>query len=183
MRLHEIQAPKGARKERRRVGRGHGSGRVKTAGRGTKGQKARAGERIPAHFEGGQNPLSMRVHMKRGVGRFIRPRPLVRPEYQVVNVARLARFAPGSVVSPPTLVEAHLIESQGPKGTLVKILGDGELPQPLTVHAHRFSASAQAKILAAGGAVAVLAKPWRPGVAPVFAPAEPPSAGTEPPVE
>jgi large subunit ribosomal protein L15 len=169
VRLHEIKAPEGARKERRRVGRGHGSGRGKTAGRGTKGQKARTGDRIPLHFEGGQTPITMRVGLKRGEGRYMRPRPLVRPEYEIVNVMQLNRFEAGTVVTPGLLIEQGMIDSQGKKGTLVKILGEGELTRPLTVQAHKFSASARERILAAGGSIAILAKPWRPDLPPIFA--------------
>lgn len=168
MRLHEIKAPEGARKERRRIGRGHGTGRGKTGGRGTKGQKARSGDRIPLHFEGGQTPITMRVGLRRGEGRYMRPHPLVRPEYEIVNVARLNRFEAGTVVTPGLLIEHGMIDPQGKKGTLVKILGDGELTRPLTVQAHKFSASAREKITAAGGSIAILAKPWRPDLPPIF---------------
>jgi large subunit ribosomal protein L15 len=121
----------------------------------------------------------MRVGLKRGEGRYMRPRPLVRPEYEIVNVARLNRFEAGTVVTPGLLIEHGMIDPQGKKGTLLKILGDGELTRPLTVQAHKFSASAREKIIAAGGSIAILAKPWRPDLPPIFAeePALPGTAG------
>jgi len=144
MKLHELSAPPGARKQKRRLGRGLGSGRGTTAGRGTKGQKARSGGQIPPHFEGGQNPLVKRLPYRRG---FTNP---FRREYQIVNLRELSRFPAGSVVTPVELAQAGLIEA--PTG-LVKVLGDGELTHALHVRAHRFSRQARAKIEAMGGRV------------------------------
>lgn len=148
MRLHDLRPAPGARRERRRLGRGYGSGRGTTAGRGTKGQKARAGGGVSPRFEGGQNPISERMPHRRG---FRAPR---HRSYAVVNVSSLSTFAPSSEVTPEALRERGLVKTSEP---LVKILGNGELDRPLTVVAHRFSASARAKIESAGGSVRELA--------------------------
>lgn len=140
MKQHELQPPAGARHERRRVGRGHGSGRGKTAGKGTKGQKARTGGGVPPYFEGGQLPLVRRLPYRRG---FRNP---FRVEYRPVNLRDLARFT--DAVGPEELAAAGLI---GSAQEVYKILGLGELSAPLTVRAHRFSAAAREKIEAAGG--------------------------------
>lgn len=147
MRLHELAPAPGAKKNRKRVGRGPGSGHGTYATRGLKGQKARAGGGRPPRFEGGQLPLVQRLPMKRGfVNHF-------RVEYTPVNIGGLSRFDEGAEVTPETMCEAGLVKSIG---DLVKVLGDGELDKALTVRAHRFSASAKAKIEAAGGAAIVL---------------------------
>lgn len=147
MKLHELKPPAGARTERRRVGRGHGSGRGKTAGRGTKGQLSRSGGKVPAWFEGGQGPVTMRFPHKRG---FKRPH---RIEYQIVNLWQLARrFSPGATVGPDDLAAGGLIDLSTTRPRPVKVLGDGRLHHALTVRAHSFSASARAAIEAAGGA-------------------------------
>lgn len=142
MKLHELAPHPGATKERKRVGRGIGSGHGKTCGRGHKGQKSRSGDRkLPSWFEGGQTPLHKRVP-KRG---FNSPN---RVEYTVVNVKLLDKyFQAGEEVTPEKLVELGLAK----KGMSVKILGDGELTKPLVVKAHAFSQSARQKIEAAGG--------------------------------
>ncbi len=148
MKLHDLQPAEGARKERKRVGRGISAGGGKTAGRGTKGQKSRTGGSIRPYFEGGQLPLVRRLPHLRGFTN------IWRVEYTPVNLERLSDFAPGSEVSPETLVDAGIIKSaQEP----VKILGAGEITHPLTIKAHKFSASAREKILAAGGSVEELA--------------------------
>ena len=148
MRLHELRPPKGARRERRRIGRGHGSGQGTTAGKGTKGQKARSGGGVPPYFEGGQLPLVRRLPYRRG---FQNP---FRTEYAIVNLDQLAGFPPGSTVTVETLVEAGLLHrGEGP----VKILGDGQLSIALHVRADRFSRQAREKIEAAGGSVEELA--------------------------
>jgi len=146
MRLNELVPPAGSHKPRMRVGRGHGSGKVKTSGRGQKGQKSRTGNSIPAYFEGGQMRLAQRTPLQRG---FNNP---FRKEYAVVNVADLERWADEREVNPETLAELGYIRTT--KDTkLVKILGDGELTLKLTVRAHKFSASARQKIEAAGGTI------------------------------
>ncbi len=133
----------------KRVGRGISAGGGKTAGRGTKGQNARSGGGPRPYFEGGQLPLVRRLPRLRGFTN------IWRVEYTPINLERLnAYFAPGSEVSPQALVEVGIIKSvQEP----VKILGAGDLDRPLTVKAHKFSASAREKILAAGGSVEELA--------------------------
>ncbi|HID88348.1 MAG TPA: 50S ribosomal protein L15 [Anaerolineales bacterium] len=156
MKLHELRPAKGAKKRRKRVGRGIAAGQGKTAGRGTKGQKARSGGSLPPYFEGGQLPLVRRLPFARGVG-FRDP---WRVRFTPVNLDRLdpERFPAGSEVSPETLAEARIIKRAD---ELVVILGRGEIDRPLNVKAHRFSASARAKIEAAGGTAVEL--PWQRG--------------------
>jgi large subunit ribosomal protein L15 len=154
MKLHELRPAEGSKKRRKRVGRGIAAGQGKTAGRGTKGQRARSGGSLPAYFEGGQLPLVRRLPFARGVG-FRDP---WRVRFTPVNLARLQDFEADSVVTPERLAEAGII---GRADELVAILGRGELEGPLTVRAHRFSASARAKIEAAGGTVEEL--PWQRG--------------------
>jgi large subunit ribosomal protein L15 len=141
-------------KKRKRVGRGIAAGQGKTAGRGTKGQNARSGGGVRPYFEGGQLPLVRKLPFARGVG-FRDP---WRVQFTSVNLERLAIFQMEAEVTPEMLVDAGIIKRAD---ELVVILGRGELERPLTVKAHRFSASARAKIEAAGGAVEEL--PWRRG--------------------
>lgn len=142
---HELRPPKGAKKNRKRVGRGAGSGRGTYAGRGSKGQKARTGGSIRPTFEGGQLPLSKRMPHKRGFKNF-----LFRIEYREVNVGRLEVLPPNAEVTPEVLEEAGLIRS----GELpVKVLGHGSLRRPLIVHVDKATAKARRKIEAAGGRV------------------------------
>ena len=149
MKLHELQPHPGATKERKRVGRGIGSGHGKTCGRGHKGQKSRSGDRkMPPWFEGGQTPLHMRVP-KRG---FVSPN---RVEYTPVNVGVLDKlFEDGAEVTPEALAEKGLCS----KKDLVKILGDGEITKKLKVKAHAFSKTAKEKIEKAGGTCEVIGK-------------------------
>ncbi len=149
MKLHELQPHPGATKERKRVGRGIGSGHGKTCGRGHKGQKSRSGDRkMPPWFEGGQTPLHMRVP-KRG---FTNPN---RVEYTPVNVGVLDKlFEDGAEVTPEALAEKGLCS----KKDLVKILGDGEITKKLKVKAHAFSKTAKEKIEKAGGTCEVIGK-------------------------
>lgn len=142
MKLHELAPPDGAHRRRRRKGRGLGSGRGTTAGKGTKGQKARTGGGVPPYFEGGQLPLVRKLPYRRG---FHNP---FRVEYRPVNVRDLARFEDGATVDPAALLAAGLIRRPSER---VKVLGVGELDRKLTVTAHRFSTSARQKIEAAGG--------------------------------
>jgi len=144
MKLHELRPDEGARKKRRRVGRGIAAGQGKTAGRGTKGQNSRSGGGVRPYFEGGQLPLVRRLPFKRGFTN------IWRVQYTPVNLDRLDRFKKGSEVSPESLAEAGIIKSTR---EAVVILGRGELKRPLMVKAHRFSESARQKILAAGGEV------------------------------
>jgi large subunit ribosomal protein L15 len=149
MKLNDLQPAPGARKERTRVGRGISGGGGKTAGRGTKGQNSRSGGGPRPYFEGGQLPLVRRLPHLRGFTN------IWRVAYTPVNLNRLNVFTPGSEVTPEALVAAGLIKSVR---EAVKILGDGKLDHALTVKAHKFSASAREKILAAGGTVEELAR-------------------------
>jgi large subunit ribosomal protein L15 len=138
-----IRAPKGQRKNKR-LGRGVGSGHGKTAGKGTKGQKARAGGGVRLGFEGGQMPLFRRI-ARRGFSNY----PF-KKEFQVVNVSDLNRFADGDVVTPASLAALGLARK---KGVEVKILASGELTRKLVVEGARVSATARQKIVSAGGEV------------------------------
>jgi len=147
MKLHELSSPAGTTHRKRILGRGIGGKGGKTAGRGTKGQKAR--RQIPAGFEGGQLPLMQRIPKLKG---FTNP---FRVEYTPVNLDAIAALGL-SEISPEVLVSNGLLR----KKDLVKVLGRGTLNAKLTVSAHGFSASAKAAIEAAGGSVTVLDKPW-----------------------
>lgn len=141
MKLHELHPKPGAHQPPRRLGRGHGSGRGKTAGRGTKGQKSRTGGGIPAWFEGGQTPLHVRTPKLHGFkNRF-------RVEYAPVNLAKLSAAEKGTLITPDVLVHDGLLrDTKLP----VKVLGNGDAPAGVTVHAHAFSRSALNKLQAAG---------------------------------
>lgn len=153
MKLSDLRPAPGSHKSEKRVGRGHGSGRGKTSGRGQKGQKARTGTgKINRSFVGGQTRLSKRLSFLRGIGN---SNSLFRKDYTIVNVADLAIFEGGSVISPEALVAVGMMTNAEGNG-LIKILGDGELDVALTVHAHKFSQTAKAKIEAAGGSVEVI---------------------------
>lgn len=154
MKIHDLAPAPGSHRPRRRVGRGVGGKGGKTAGRGTKGQKARG--YVKPGFEGGQLPLTQRIPKLKG---FKNP---FRVEYHPVNLDTLESFAndsANSVVSPETLREAGLVHKAG----MVKVLGRGELTRALTVSAHAFSASAEASILSAGGTVSVIPPPFGNG--------------------
>src|SRR5215472_3020038 len=145
--IHDLAPAEGSTHYRKRVGRGPGSGHGKTAGRGYKGQKSRTGYRHQRGFEGGQMPLHRRVPKRGSTNIF-------RVEYDVVNISDLDRFEAGASVTPQALVEARLLRKSRP----VKILGDGEIKKALTVSTHKFSASAKARIEAAGGRCEVLSR-------------------------
>lgn len=147
MRLHELQAPEGSTRERIRIGRGHGSGKVKTGGKGTKGQNARAGGGVPPYFEGGQLPLIRKLPYRRG---FRNP---FRVDYREVNVKDLSEFPAGATIGPDEFEIAGVV--RGKRGP-IKVLGLGELSVKLTVRAHKFSASARQKIEAVGGSVELI---------------------------
>jgi len=150
MKVHDLQPPEGSNRRRRRVGRGIAGKGGKTAGRGTKGQKARGS--VPASFEGGQMPLHMRIPKLKG---FNNP---FRVEYQALNLDSLD--ASGlDTISPEALYAKGLVG----KKALVKVLGRGEISRPVNVTAHAFSASAEAAITAAGGTVERLPLPWGEG--------------------
>jgi large subunit ribosomal protein L15 len=169
MKLHDLQPAEGSRQPRTRVGRGIAAGKGKTAGRGTKGQKARAGGSIPPWFEGGQTPLHMRIPKLRGFkNRF-------RIEYEVVNIGAIGALAEQGAFeleagkkatrSAPVTINQDILRAVGLVRTLnkpMKILGAGELSVPLFVVADAFTASARAKIEAAGGSVNVLEIPASP---------------------
>ena len=144
--LSNLKPPKGSRHRKVRVGRGMGSKLGKTAGAGNKGQKSRTGYSRRPGFEGGQMPLHRRIP-KRGFHN------LFSTEYAVVNVASLNAFQAGDIVDPGKLLAFGLVRQSG---HLVKVLGDGELKKSITVHAHKFSASAMEKIQKAGGKVEIL---------------------------
>jgi len=171
MKLHDLRPAEGAHTPRTRVGRGIAAGKGKTAGRGTKGQKSRAGGSIPPWFEGGQTPLHIRIPKLRGF------RNIARVEYEIVNVGRISAAAemgrlpegtppgaaPGTVA--PVTVTAALLRAAGLVRQLdrpLKILGHGEVTRPLFVVADAFTKSARAKIEAAGGSAQVLEVPAGP---------------------
>ena len=145
MKLHELHPALGSVKEAKRIGRGHGSGNGKTAGKGHKGQKARAGHGMRPGFEGGQMPLQRRVP-KRGFNN------IFAEEYAIINVASLEMFDDGAVVDTAALVEKGIIKKTD---KAVKVLGNGKLTKKLTVKELNYSAAAKEKIEAAGGTVEV----------------------------
>ena len=148
MNLSNIRAPKKSSEKRKRVGRGMGSGMGKTSTRGHKGQRSRTGSRMIRGFEGGQMPLHRRMP-KRGFTN------VFRKEFNIVSLDRLVELGKefhGDPITPEVLRKAGVIKTKHP----VKILGDGELTIAITVHAHKFSKSAQEKITKAGGKVEVL---------------------------
>jgi len=142
--LSNVRAPKKSSEKRKRVGRGMGSGMGKTSTRGHKGQRSRSGSRMMRGFEGGQMPLHRRMP-KRGFTN------IFRKEYSIVNLDQLVALGE-STINPDVLRKARLIKAKLP----VKILGEGEVSVALTVHAHKFSKSAQEKITKAGGKFEVL---------------------------
>jgi large subunit ribosomal protein L15 len=167
VKLHDLAPAPGAHTKRTRVGRGIAAGKGKTAGRGTKGQKSRAGSSIPAWFEGGQTPIHIRVPKLRGF-----KRPLWRVDHQVVNIGRISAYAAAGrfgdvpanapyTINPDTLRATGLVSNDRRP---VKILGSGEVDTKLFVMADAFTASARAKIEAAGGTVHEIA-PAKPAPA------------------
>jgi len=144
MNLSNVRAPKKANQNKKRVGRGMGSGMGKTSTRGHKGQRSRSGSRMMRGFEGGQMPLHRRVP-KRGFTN------IFREEYNIVNLEKLSDLGE-STINPEVLRKAGVISTK----RKLKILGDGELKSAITVHAHKFSKSAQEKITRAGGKFEVL---------------------------
>jgi large subunit ribosomal protein L15 len=145
MNLSQIRRPKRASEKRKRVGRGMGSGMGKTSTRGHKGQRSRSGSRMIRGFEGGQMPLHRRLP-KRGFTNIFRKR------FNIVNLETLSRLGEATI-TPDVLLKSGVVRTGHP----VKILGNGELEKALTVHAHKFSKSAQEKITRAGGKCEVLA--------------------------
>jgi len=143
MKQNELKPPLGAKQNRKRIGRGDGSGHGTYSGRGCKGQKAHSGG-VRLGFEGGQLPLIKRLPHKRGFTN------IFKTEYNIVNVGRLTIFAPRTEVTPQELLQAGLISTPNRP---TKILGQGDIQHPLLVSAHKFSSSAEKKILAAGGKI------------------------------
>ncbi len=142
VRQNNITPAPGSKKARKRVGRGDGSGYGTYSGRGCKGQKSRAGYKMRPGFEGGQLPLIKRLPEKRGFTN------IFRIEYSTVSVGRLSTFEAGSKVTPEMMVAAGMVKSLRKP---IKILADGDIKHAITVKANKFSASARAKIEAAGG--------------------------------
>jgi large subunit ribosomal protein L15 len=152
MHIGDLRPATGAKRKRKRVGRGMGSGHGKTSGRGMKGQKARS--TVRRGFEGGQTPLYRRLRKRRGVSQAARNIGIFRRSYAEVNVGRLQEpFDAGTVVTPELLLERRLVRKLGHG---LRILGNGQLTKALTVRAHHFSAAARAKIEAAGGTAEVI---------------------------
>ena len=141
---HQLRRPPGSKKRRQRVGRGNGSGRGNFAGRGMKGAKSRSGGGPRPGYEGGQLPLIKKLPMKRGFTN------IFRTEYYVVNLEKLEVFSKGSDVTLEAMKKAGLIKNLR---CPVKVLANGDISKPLTVHAQRFSTEARKKIEAAGGKV------------------------------
>jgi len=142
VRQDKLTPAPGSRKDRKRVGRGDGSGHGTYSGRGCKGQKSRSGYRMKRGFEGGQLPLIKRLPRKRG---FVN---IFRTEYSVININKLNMFESGSEVTPERLVAAGVVKSLRHP---IKVLAEGDIGHPLLVKANKFSAAAKAKIEAAGG--------------------------------
>jgi large subunit ribosomal protein L15 len=149
MKLHDLKPEEGSKKNRKRVGRGISAGQGKTAGRGTKGQGARAGGGTPLYHQGGNLPFFRRLPFVRGKG-FTSINPV---EFNEVNLDQLARFTPDSVITPETLAEARLLRD---KRNPVVIMGRGDLNMALKVRVHRVTKGARAKIEAAGGSVELI---------------------------
>ena len=147
MKLHELKPNEGSVKNRKRIGRGPGSGTGKTSGKGHKGQNARSGGGVRRGFEGGQLPLFRRLP-KRGFSN-----SMFKKEYAIINLDDLNRFNDGDVVTPELLIELGIVKKQlcG-----IKVLGNGTLEKKVTVRAHKFSDSAKEKIEALGGKVEVI---------------------------
>jgi large subunit ribosomal protein L15 len=142
MRLHDLAPPEGAKKARKRVGRGNASGHGTYSGRGLKGQKSRSGGTLNPRFEGGQIPMVLRLPHKRGFhNRF-------KEQHHIVKVQALEQFPSGAQVTPEALLEVGLIPNTRLR---VKLLGNGEVSKPVTVRVHKWSQGAQEKIEAAGG--------------------------------
>ncbi len=150
MNLSELKPAPGSTHKKKRIGRGIGSGRGKTAGRGHKGRGSRSGGNTPPTYEGGQMPLQRRIP-KRGFRRLLK-NAARRDQFAEVNIGRLAGFTDGEKVDPALMVDRGLIAA----GSKVKVLGDGELKSKITVCAHAFSKSAREKIVASGGNVELI---------------------------
>jgi large subunit ribosomal protein L15 len=146
MKLNELSPPKGSRKPPKRLGRGVGSGKGKTAGRGTKGQNSRSGGGVRPGFEGGQMPIHRRLP-KRGFTN------IFRKDFAVINIRDLSRFESGSTVDEVALVREGLVKG---KRDGIKLLGQGEIKYPLKIRVNKISKAAREKVAAAGGEIEVL---------------------------
>src|SRR5436190_19474184 len=155
MELSDLRPARGATKDRKRIGRGHGSGHVKTAGKGMKGQKARSGGTLPPRFMGGQTPIHQQLPYKRGFTNIWKTR------YNVLNVGQLAELElDGSAeLTPDSLLEIGLVRDAG---LPLKVLGNGELDKAVRISAHKVSEGARQKIEAAGGTVTLLEEDAHP---------------------
>ena len=149
MKLHELKPQAGSKKNGIRVGRGNGARRGKTAGRGTKGQGARAGKPVRQYNQGGNLPFFRRLPFKRGEG-FT---PLNRIDYNELNLDQLSKFKAGSKITPASLAEAKLLRD--PRKPVV-LMGRGEVKAALKINVHRITATAKAKVEAAGGSVEII---------------------------
>lgn len=147
MKITELQMPEGANTDRKRVGRGHGSGHVKTAGRGTKGQKSRTGGNTRPGFVGGQTPIQQQLPYKRGFTNIWKVR------YHLVNLEQLGNLEAGSAVTIESLRESGILRGADKP---LKVLGDGELKNALHITAHKVSESARQKVEAAGGTITLI---------------------------
>jgi len=153
MKLSDLRPAPGSHTREKRLGRGHGTGRGKTAGRGTKGQKARTGHtNVHRAFNGGQTRLSKRLPFLRGVGN---SNTAFRHDFAIVNLGNLAQLEAGTQVTPELLIEQGFLSNTEGKG-LVKILGEGEIEHALHIRAHKVSGSARTKIEAAGGSIEII---------------------------
>ena len=146
MKIHDLSPAEGSRKQKKRVGRGPGSGHGKTSCRGHKGQKSRSGGSIPPGFEGGQMPLQRRLP-KRGFTN------IFKKQYVLINIRDLNRFDPNSTLDIEALKDAGLVKRYKDG---IKLLGDGEISHPVMIKVHKVSKTARDKIEAAGGKVEVI---------------------------
>jgi large subunit ribosomal protein L15 len=153
MKLSDLSAPKGANKDRKRVGRGAGSGHGKTAGRGSKGQKSRSGGNTRPGFMGGQTPLQQQLPYKRGFVNIWKTR------FNIVNLEQLNGLDADSEVTPESLIKLGLLRDADKP---LKILGDGDVDRALRISAHKVSESARQKIEAAGGSISLIEMPSEP---------------------
>src|SRR5438045_453499 len=147
LKLGDLRPAKGANKDRKRVGRGHGSGHVKTAGKGTKGQKARSGGNVPPRFAGGQTPIQQQLPYKRGFTNIWKTR------YNLVNLEQLNNVDTQGDLTPESLVKLGILrDAEKP----LKILGNGEISKAIKISAHKVSESARQKIETAGGTITII---------------------------
>lgn len=147
LKLGDLRSAKGANKDRKRVGRGHGSGHVKTAGRGQKGQKSRSGGNVPPRFEGGQTPIQQQLPYKRGFTNIWKTR------YHLVNIEQLSNIESDGELTPESLKQLGVLRDTDRP---LKILANGEINKAIRVSAHKVSESARQKIEAQGGAVTLI---------------------------